>query len=44
VPEEWAFDQARQLFKEPDVLLGDAVDVSILFIHFYLNVLYLILA
>ncbi len=30
VPDDWAYDQARQLFKEPDVLSGDAVDVSLI--------------
>ncbi|UJR28783.1 hypothetical protein I4U23_010009 [Adineta vaga] len=28
VPDEWAFEQARELFKEPDVLSGDAVELK----------------
>ncbi|CAF1388380.1 unnamed protein product [Adineta ricciae] len=28
IPEDWAFDQARGLFKEPNVLTGDAVEAS----------------
>jgi hypothetical protein len=27
VPDDWAYEQARQLFKEPDVLPADATDV-----------------
>jgi len=28
VPDEWTYEQARELFKEPDVLKGDAVDLK----------------
>ncbi|CAF0934392.1 unnamed protein product [Adineta ricciae] len=28
IPEDWAFDQARGLFKEPNVLTGDAVELK----------------
>jgi hypothetical protein len=30
VPDDWAYDQARYLFKEPDVLSGEATDVSLI--------------
>ncbi|CAF3150205.1 unnamed protein product [Rotaria socialis] len=28
VPDEWAYEKARELFKEPDILSGDAVDLK----------------
>jgi len=28
VPDEWSYEQARELFKEPDVLKGDAIDLK----------------
>ncbi|CAF5217437.1 unnamed protein product, partial [Rotaria magnacalcarata] len=28
VPDDWAYEQARQLFKEPDVLPADATDLK----------------
>ncbi|CAF0898043.1 unnamed protein product [Rotaria sp. Silwood1] len=28
VPDEWAYEKARELFKEPEVLCGDAIDLK----------------